>query len=322
MNPDQRSLSESLQPASKEWDNWIRRSRPDLDGFRRQLPMDQARWISEFESDEAGLVRPGLTLFLTNRECPWRCLMCDLWRETTLTPVPPGAIPRQIRKVLQEAPAAEWIKLYNAGSFFDAGAIPPTDHPEIAQLVKGFTRIIVECHPTLVGPRVLEFRDRLGRSKLEVALGLESAHPDVLLRLNKRMVVADFQRAAGFLRQSGVEVRTFLLLPPPFLPGSESMDWVVRSVRVAFEAGASVVSLVPTRAKQGVMEELRRRGLFEEPTLEQIEQTFEQSLALQMGRVLVDLWDLDRFHAGPDLARRRDRLHRMNLSQRAEPRVT
>lgn len=314
-------MPNALHPGSKEWDDWIRRSRPDLNESRRQLAVDQARWIPEFESDEAGIVRPGLTLFLTNRECPWRCLMCDLWRETTLTPVPPGAIPRQIRKVLQEAPAAQWIKLYNAGSFFDAGAIPPADHPEIAALVKAFPRVIVECHPTLIGPRVLEFRDRLGGSMLEVALGLESAHPDVLLRLNKRMVLADFQRAAGFLRQAGVEVRTFLLLPPPFLPTPESIDWVIRSVRIAFEAGASVVSLVPTRANHGVLEGLRRLGQFQEPTLEQIEQTFERSLALRMGRVLVDLWDLDRFHAGPDLSQRRDRLQRMNLSQQWEARV-
>ena len=248
--------------------------------------------------------------------------MCDLWRETTLTPVPPGAIPRQIRTVLQEAPAAEWVKLYNAGSFFDAGAIPPADHPEIAQLMRAFPRLIVECHPTLIGRRVLEFRDRLAGSTLEVALGLESAHPDVLFRLNKRMEVPDFRRAAGFLRQAGVAVRSFLLLPAPFLPEPESLEWVVRSVRIAFEAGASVVSLIPTRANHGVLEELRRRGQFREPTLEQIEQVFEQSLALRVGRVFVDLWDLDRFHAGPDLPRRRDRLHRMNLSQRWEPRVT
>jgi archaeosine synthase beta-subunit len=187
--------------------------------------------------------------------------------------------------------------------------------------VKEFSRVIVECHPALIGPRVLAFRDRLGGATLEVALGLESAHPDVLLRLNKRMEVADFQRATGFLRQAGVEVRTFLLLPPPFLPEPESLEWVLRSVRIAFEAGVSVVSLVPTRANHGVLEELRLQGQFREPTLEQIEETFEQSLALGMGRVFVDLWDLDRFHAGPDLPRRRDRLDRMNLSQRWEPRV-
>jgi archaeosine synthase beta-subunit len=315
-------MFESAQPGSKEWDDWIRRLRPDLTEARRGLAVDRARWLFESEPDEKGVSQPGLTVFLTNRECPWRCLMCDLWRETTLTPVPPGAIPQQIQSVLREAPKAQWIKLYNAGSFFDAGAIPPADHPEIAKLVAPFSRIIVECHPTLIGPRVCEFRDRLGGSVLEVAMGLESAHPDVLWRLNKRMTLADFQRAADFLRQAGVDVRTFLLLPPPFLPEADSLEWVLRSVRIAFEAGASVVSLVPTRANHGALEQLRRQGQFREPTLDQIEQTFAQSLALGMGRVFVDLWDLGRFHSGPDLGRRAERLNRMNRSQQWEPPVT
>ena len=29
------------------------------------------------------------TVFLTGRECPWRCVMCDLWRHTTATDTPP-----------------------------------------------------------------------------------------------------------------------------------------------------------------------------------------------------------------------------------------
>src|SRR5579871_4273181 len=92
------------------------------------------------------------------------------------------------------------IKLYNAGSFFDPQAIPPEDYPEIAQTVAGFERVIVECHPALIGPRLLPFRDLLS-GRLEVAIGLETAHPEALARLNKRITVESFRRAAGFLAQ-------------------------------------------------------------------------------------------------------------------------
>src|SRR5690348_11493688 len=37
-------------------------------------------------------------MFLTGRECPWRCAMCDLWQYTTSEPTPPGAIPAQVRE--------------------------------------------------------------------------------------------------------------------------------------------------------------------------------------------------------------------------------
>ena len=85
-------------------------------------------------------------------------------------------------------PRASHLKLYNAGSFFDPRAIPPEEYPAIARLAAPFRRTIVECHPALVGPRCLAFRDLLS-GRLEVAMGLETAHPEVLERLNKRMTL-------------------------------------------------------------------------------------------------------------------------------------
>ena len=73
--------------------------------------------------------------------------MCDLWRNTLTETVPTGAIPAQIDYALQRLPPARQIKLYNSGSFFDPQAIPLQDYPAIASSVKGFERVIVECHP-------------------------------------------------------------------------------------------------------------------------------------------------------------------------------
>ncbi len=122
--------------------------------------------------------------------------MCDLWRNTTDRRVPDGAIAAQVEYALARLPAAPHVKLYNAGNFFDAQAIPPGDLPRIAELLTPFQTAIVECHPRLVGPRCLEFRDLL-RPALRVAMGLETAHPEVLRRLNKGMTLDDFERAAG-----------------------------------------------------------------------------------------------------------------------------
>src|SRR5260221_8472278 len=36
------------------------------------------------------------TVFLTGRECPWRCVMCDLWQYTTTEDTPAGAIAEQV----------------------------------------------------------------------------------------------------------------------------------------------------------------------------------------------------------------------------------
>jgi radical SAM enzyme (TIGR01210 family) len=274
------------------------------------------------------------TAFLTGRECPWRCTMCDLWRYTTLTDTPRGAIPAQVAAARTEAQVADEpidaMKLYNAGSFFDPRAVPDADYDAIAAALSGIPHLVIESHPALVSNRrgrvdrwidaVAASRPPAGRpTTLEVALGLETAHPEVLDRLNKRFTVSDFRRAAAALVSRGIAVRVFLLLSPPFVPALEQDDWLRRSLDTAFAAGAGVVSLVPTRSGNGAMEALADLGLFRAPTLAGIERSVELALthAGRRGRIFADLWNLDRFGGcARCLPSRRQRLHLMNLEQR------
>lgn len=299
-------------------DRWILARR----GPRK--PLDPERpyaWLSEEEPDEKGRVVSIATIFLTNRECPWRCLMCDLWSNTLADAVPDGAISRQIRYALDRLAPARWAKLYNAGSFFDPRAIPPREHPLIAEQLGGFRRVIVECHPALVGKDCLEFRDRLP-GRLEVAMGLETIHPEVLPRLNKRMTVDQFRRAAALLREWDIAMRAFVLVGLPFLAEQESLDWARRSIEFAFDCGAETVSLLLTRMGNGALEALRDRGEFAAPRLASLEAATAFGVGLARGRVFADLWDLERFRDCPEcfVARRR-RLHEMNLRQEELPSI-
>src|SRR5437660_1133398 len=133
-------------------------SRPPRDNVDPARPY---AFLSEQEPDETGRIVRVSTIFLTNRECPWKCVMCDLWRNTTEHRVPDGAIPAQIEHALAALPPANDVKLYNSGSFFDSGAVPVADHSAIAERVAGFDRVIVESHPLLVGRSCREFREML-----------------------------------------------------------------------------------------------------------------------------------------------------------------
>lgn len=301
-----------------ERDAWILARRPARNGLD---PFRPYAFLAEEERSAAGEIVPVATLFLTNRECPWRCLMCDLWRNTLTSETPAGAIPAQIDYALDRLPPARHIKLYNSGSFFDRKAIPPEDYPAIAQRVAGFERVIVECHPALLGDDCLRFRDLLG-GRLEVAVGLETAHPEVLSRLNKRMTVAQFAAAADWLRRNGIDLRVFLLVKPPFMQEDEALAWAARSLDTAFDCGATAATLIPTRAGNGAMEELAAGGEFSPPALATVEAAAAYGISLQRGRVFVDLWDLQRAPRCASCHERRvARLHTMNLQQRVHPAV-
>jgi radical SAM enzyme (TIGR01210 family) len=277
-----------------------------------------AFWV-EPERTALGQVVDVATIFLTNRECPFRCLMCDLWKNTLDAPTPPGAIPQQIEHALARLPPARQIKLYNSGNFFDPLAIPPAEYAAIARLVAPFENVIVENHPRLCGEDCLRFRDLL-QTRLEVALGLESSDPPTLRMLNKRMTVGDFDRAAEFLVNAGIAVRAFILLKPPGVGEQAGIDMALASIEHAFDRGATCCSIIPTRSGNGVMEQLAERGLFAPPRLASLETVLETGMGLGSGRVFVDLWDAEKLASCPRCSPRRiERMRQMNLAQQLLP---
>ena len=302
----------------RDRDRWIVARR----GARRALdPLDAYGAFVEDERTETGETVPVATLLLTNRECPWRCVMCDLWKSTLERDTPPGAIPRQIERALARLPPARRIKLYNAGSLFDPRAVPPADDAAIAGLVRGFDRVIVESHPALVGRRCLELQESLG-GRLEVAMGLETIHPDVLRRLNKGMTLEDFDAAAGRLKSAGIAMRAFVLAGLPWVAPREQLAWTVGAIARAFDAGAGAVSLIPTRTGNGAIEALLALGEFETPTLGLLEDAAALGVGVGRGRVFADLWDLAAFsRCDACLAARTERLREQNLTQSVPARV-
>jgi len=263
---------------------------------------------------------PVATIFLTNRECPWRCLMCDLWKNTLTETVPAGAIPAQIDHALARLGPARYIKLYNSGSFFDPHAIPVDDYPAIVQRVSNFERVIVECHPALIGENCFRFNELLP-GRLEVAMGLETVHPEILDKLNKRMATGQFAAAAARLREHDIDMRVFILVKPPFMKEDEALHWAELALDFAFNCGATAATLIPTRGGNGAMEELASFGDFSPPRLATLEAALDYGINLHGGRVFprrtfVDLWDLkpgtECPHCHPArIARLRD----MNLQQ-------
>lgn len=288
-----------------------------------EAPAERTRWIEErrgprrprdprtpyasFVEEEVGpdgTLWQCHTLLLTNRECAFRCLMCDLWQDTLETPTRPGAIAAQLgllpSSVGVPGEGRTALKLYNAGSFFDPGQIPQEDYLAIIEQGRRFDRVIVECHTAFLRgsyrERVLALRNALAPTTLEIAIGLETVHEPTLERLNKRMTLADFERAAAFLAESGIALRVFLLVRPPFQSEEEGVLWACRSLETAYACGATFAALLPVRAGNGALEALAEQGHYAPPSLTSVETCLRhgQSLGPTL-RVTADLWDIERF---------------------------
>jgi radical SAM enzyme (TIGR01210 family) len=294
-------------------DRWILANRGRKNAVDPQKPY---AWLIEKERTTLGKTEDIATIFLTNRECQYHCLMCDLWKNTTDDPVPVGAIPNQIEWALDQLPHTRHLKLYNSGSFFDNRAIPNGDYERIASLLSDFETVIVESHPRLINEKCLLFRDML-KPELQVAMGLETVHPEILHKLNKRMTLEDFSNSVSFLTQHGILSRAFILLRTPFLSETEGIFWAERSIDFAFNIGVECCSVIPVRAGNGAMDLLLERGDFARPDIHSLETVLEYGIGLKAGRVFADTWDLGLFsNCKKCIDQRTNRLIAMNLSQK------
>jgi len=279
--------------------------------------------VLEEERRPDGRIERALTVFLAGAECPFTCSFCDLWRYTIDGPTPPGALVAQLERVLSGVaqPLPDRLKLYTASNFFDRRAVPPEDLPELARLAAPFEAVTVESHASTIGPGVAAFACRL-RGRLEVAMGLETIHPIAAAMLNKRLTSSRFDRAAASLREAGIDVRAFVLLGAPHVEPETSVEWTVRTVEHAAAQGAAVAAIIPVRGGNGEMERLAALGEFTPPTLTQLEDALDGCAHITSTVVTADSWDVEQFaRCEACLAARKERLCRINVSGRAEPRV-
>jgi len=196
--------------------------------------------VLEEERAAHGALERALTVFLAGAECPFTCSFCDLWRWTLDGPTPPGALPAQLRQVLDNLDnldSLHRLKLYNASNFFDRQAVPREDVPRLAELAAPFAAVTVESHANTIGPLTLEFAAMLS-GRLEVAIGLETIHPVAAQHLNKRLELERFDRAAAFLAKHEIDLRVFVLLGAPYVPADESIEWAMGCVWASAATGS------------------------------------------------------------------------------------
>jgi radical SAM enzyme (TIGR01210 family) len=317
-------MSKAAYPAKpQEQSAWITGRRPERNIHDVRKPYHA---MLEQEVGPDGQLWDVATLFLVNKECPFRCLMCDLWKNTTVDAVRAEDIVAQVEAGLAVTGPGRAVKLYNSGSWFDPAAVPVSAYEPVARLVAGFERVIVESHCAFLGERAEQFLMLLRRYNpnvvLEVAIGLETVHEELLKRLNKRVTTADFVVAAEWLRMRGMALRAFVLLRPPFLTEDEGLEWAKRTIDVAIDNGATFTALIPVRGGNGAMDVLRDAGDWAPPSLTSLEaglrHGLEKTARLPHQRVTADVWDISLFSdAGDaDSAAIIERVTRMNIEQK------
>jgi radical SAM enzyme (TIGR01210 family) len=180
----------------------------------------------------------------------------------------PTDIVRQFDNAIKQLGEVGLLKLYTSGSFLDECEVPSETADHILKHCSDTgTRLLFESRPEYITPgrlgHVLALHD-----ELEIAIGLESANDRVLrYSINKGFTVADFRRAAELLNDREVDLRSYVLLKPPFLTEAEAVADSISTIEYASKF-SETISLNPVNVQKGTLvEKLWRNWAYRPPWL-------------------------------------------------------
>ncbi len=193
--------------------------------------------------------------------------MCG-YNSESVPQMDPRLVLKQFAKATAELGDLAMLKVYTSGSFLDQREVPPECAAGIARhCAEHGQRLLFESRPEFVTDEALDAIAK-EHGDLEIALGLESSNDCVLREsINKGFTFADYREAASRVKSHGMDVRTYVLLKPPFLSESEAIQDAKRTIHDASSYG-STLSLNPVNVQTGTLvEKLWKTWSFRPPWL-------------------------------------------------------
>ncbi|MDO5862280.1 MAG: archaeosine biosynthesis radical SAM protein RaSEA [Thermoplasmata archaeon] len=217
-----------------------------------------------------------MVMIMRTNGCCWvkggGCTMCG-YREASLGGVTEEDLLSQLEQALSRYKGEPFVKIYTSGSFLDDNEVPPSVRAKIFEAFSGCDRILFESRPEFITPESLADVPK----NVTVALGLESSDPEVLrTAVHKGFTPDDILRAGTLLKETGLGVRTYLLLKTPFMTEAMAIEDAVRSARFA-DPFSDEISVNPLNVQRGTyVERLWKRGDFRSPWIWSLIEVFRQ----------------------------------------------
>nr|MDO8080555.1 archaeosine biosynthesis radical SAM protein RaSEA [Candidatus Freyarchaeota archaeon] len=262
-------------------DKIIEIRRKNLNKFRKDFKEKPVKyWL---EKDRfLNKIGTSLVVILATRGCNWAlssgggCSMCGYIYDSPVTIPDSESLINQFdlaykASIPVRVPLA--IKIFTSGSFFDEREVPKLAREAILKRIvmdKRVEELIVETRPEYITHEILrECREILGEIHFEIAIGLETSNDNIRHNyINKGFELKDFERAVSIAKNTGVSVKSYLLIKPPFLREREAIIDSTISAIDSFKMGVNSVSFNPCTVHKGTLvEHLWKLGNYRPPWL-------------------------------------------------------
>lgn len=203
--------------------------------------------------------------------CSWynfsSCSMCGYFNDISST-VTEENLMKQTDEIIHYLGNTETLKVFTSGSFLDPIEMPVRARDYFYDSISGkIDKLLVESRTEYITPSNLSpIKDR--KLKARIAIGVESANDEIIARsINKGSSFNKFVTAAKTSKEQGFEVRSYLLLKPPFMSEAEAVDDCMRSIALVAPYSTDISVNPMNIQKNTLVEYLWKRGQYRPPRL-------------------------------------------------------
>jgi radical SAM enzyme (TIGR01210 family) len=199
-------------------------------------PTKPVRFWSEKDLLDGKIVDAFVIIFRT-KGCSWAlksgCSMCGYFNDSLWQEVSDEDLLNQLSTTMNSYSGQKFIKIFTSGSFLDNSEIKPQIRNKILNILyEKSDKISVESRPEYIKEKNLqEIKNIVGSKQFEIGIGLETSNDYIREKcLNKGFVFDDYKKAANIVKKHKIELKTYVLIKPPFLTEKESLNDAIKTV--------------------------------------------------------------------------------------------
>ncbi len=228
------------------------------------------------------IVNTFVIIFKT-RGCSWAlkagCSMCGYFNDSTFENISDEDIFSQYKKAMERYNDEPFVKIFNSGSFLDDSEISEKVRKKILNdLYNKVEKVSFESRPEYITEKTINETKKLFQNKIEIGIGLETADDYIRKNIiNKGFTYKTFEKSVDLLQKNNIDVKTYVLIKPPFLTERESVDDAINTVKKIKDI-ANVISFNPCNVqRRTVVEYLWRRGKYRPPWIFSVVEILKES---------------------------------------------
>jgi radical SAM enzyme (TIGR01210 family) len=246
-------------------------------------PKKPVSYWSEKDILNSKIIDTFVIIFRT-KGCSWAlksgCSMCGYFNDSMLEEVSDEDIFTQFERAMKNYSSQKFVKIFTSGSFLDDKEISSKIRKKILnKLYETAGKVTVESRPEYITEKKLSEIKKIVKDKIfEIGIGLETASDEVRKKyLNKGFTFKDYKESAKLLKKYNFNLKTYVLIKPPFLTEKESIDDAIITVEKIKDV-TDIISFNPTNVQKNTLVEfLWKRKEYRPPYLFSIVKILKES---------------------------------------------